>query len=340
MGKILVTGGTGYIGSHTTVELIQAGFKVVIVDNLFNSVIETLDGIKEITGVKPDFEKFDLCDYDRLKEFFKKYPDIDSIVHFAAHKAVGESVRDPLKYYHNNLVSLINLLKIATKKNIKNFVFSSSCTVYGEPEELPVTEETPTKGQASPYGNTKSISEEILRDVAKTHDINVISLRYFNPVGAHDSILIGELPLGKPENLVPYITQTAAGIRKELKIFGNDYDTPDGYNIRDYIHIVDLAKAHVVALKRLLEKKNKLEFEIYNLGTGKGSSTMEVVKTFEKATGQKLNYRIVGRRPGDVVAVYTDASLAEEELGWKAQRTLEDMLKSAWEWEKKYRNIQ
>ena len=339
MYKILVTGGTGYIGSHTAVELINAGFEVLIIDNLSNSVLEVLDGIKKITGVKPEFHKIDLTDTVKTDMFFKTVKDIDSIIHFAAYKAVGESVSSPLKYYENNISSLINVLKNAEKHNIKSFVFSSSCTVYGQPEKLPVTEESPIIKADSPYGNTKQISEEIIFDFVKSvSNFNTICLRYFNPIGAHESAEIGELPIGTPNNLVPFITQTAIGIRKQLSVFGDDYNTPDGTAIRDYIHVVDLAKAHVVALERLLKKNTKDSFEVFNLGTGNGNSVLDVVKTFEKATSVQLNYKISPRREGDIEQVWADTSIANKELGWKTEKSLADALQSAWEWEKKYRN--
>ena len=335
MSKILVTGGTGYIGSHTAVELINEGFEVVIVDNLSNSKIDSLDGIEKITGVRPAFEQIDLRSKHKAGFLFKKYPDIKAIIHFAAYKAVGESVERPLKYYRNNLVSLLNLLELMRQYSIPNMVFSSSCTVYGQPEKLPVNEDAPVQAATSPYGNTKQICEEIIRDtVASTDNIKSIALRYFNPIGAHPSALIGELPVGIPNNLVPFITQTAIGIREQLSIFGDDYNTPDGSCIRDYIHVVDLAKAHVVAVQRLLENKNKSKFEMFNLGTGKGVSVLELVNTFEKVTAVKLNYQIVGRRAGDTEQVWADTAYANGELGWKAQSTLEETLKSAWNWEK------
>ena len=339
-GKILVTGGTGYIGSHTVVELIEQNYEVVIVDDLSNSSIEVLDGIHEITGIKPHFEKFNLMDYDKLDNLFRKYPDIHSIIHFAASKSVGESVEKPLHYYQNNLISLINILRGMTEFSIPNLVFSSSCTVYGEPDELPVDESAPIKKANSPYGNTKQISEEIIQDTVKVNNIvKCISLRYFNPIGAHPTALIGELPLGIPDNLLPFITQTAIGIRDQLRIFGNDYNTPDGTCIRDYIYVVDLAKAHVVSIKRLIEGNNKSNFEVFNLGTGKGVSVMEMVKTFEKVADIKLNYKIVNRRPGDVERVFADTKYANKELGWEAETSLDDTVLSAWKWEKYYRNI-
>lgn len=338
-GRVLVTGGTGYIGSHTVVELINEGFEVVIVDNLSNSSADVLNGIEAITGVTPDFEQFDLCDKDKVDAFFKKYHNIEAIIHFAASKAVGESVEKPLLYYRNNLVSLLNLLDAMKVSSAKSIVFSSSCTVYGQPDILPVTEEAPIKKALSPYGNTKQISEEILQDtIAAEADIKAIALRYFNPIGAHPSAKIGELPLGVPQNLVPFVTQTAIGLRDQLKVFGNDYDTPDGSCIRDYIHVVDLAKAHVIAIKRLLENKNKSNFEVFNLGTGNGVSVLEIINTFEKVTGIKLNYQIVGRRAGDIEKVWADTRFANEVLGWKAQSTLEETILSAWNWEKYIRS--
>jgi len=340
MGKILVTGGTGYIGSHTVVELQTAGYEVIIIDDLSNSGIEVLDSIEKITGKKPEFEQFDLANREKTFDFFMRQPGIEAIIHFAASKAVGESVEKPLHYYRNNLVSLMNLLECQQKFDVPNIVFSSSCTVYGQPEKLPVTEETPRKDAESPYGNTKRVNEDIISDTIKANpQIKGIALRYFNPIGAHPSALIGELPLGVPQNLVPFITQTAAGLRDELKIFGDDYNTPDGSAIRDYINVVDLAKAHVVAIERLLQKKFKNNYEVFNLGTGNGLSVLEIVKGFEKATGVKLNYKIVDRRPGDIEKIWADTTRANEELGWKAEKELEETLLSAWEWEKKIRNI-
>ncbi|MBU8893578.1 MAG: UDP-glucose 4-epimerase GalE [Bacteroidales bacterium] len=336
---ILVTGGTGYIGSHTVVELMNEGFDVVIIDNLSNSEKSVLDGIAEITGRRPYFEQFDICDKEKLDNFFRVYKKLDAIIHFAAFKAVGESIEKPLSYYQNNLVSLMNLLKGMNDYNVPYIVFSSSCTVYGEPDELPVTEQAPIKVANSPYGNTKQISEEIIKDtVDVNHNLKAIALRYFNPIGAHNSALIGELPVGVPDNLVPFITQTAIGIRDELKVFGNDYNTPDGSAIRDYINVVDLAKAHVVSVKRMLEDKCKSNVEFFNLGTGKGSSVLEIINAFEKATGEKLTYKIVDRRVGDVESVYADTKFANEELGWKAETGLEETLLSAWSWEKYIRN--
>jgi UDP-glucose 4-epimerase len=336
--QILVTGGTGYIGSHTVVELMNEGFDVVIVDNLSNSNIGVLDGIEKITGKRPAFEQFDLSDQVKANEFFDKYKNINAIIHFAAFKAVGGSVETPLKYYRNNLVSLINLLEAMGKHHIPNIVFSSSCTVYGQPDVLPVTEQAPIKKALSPYGNTKQICEEIIQDaLVPNKEIKAIALRYFNPIGAHPSALIGELPLGVPANLVPFITQTAIGLRQELKIFGKDYDTPDGSCIRDYINIVDLARAHVVAIRRLVENQNKDNFEVFNIGTGTGYSVFEIVKSFEKVTGEKLNYKVVDRRAGDIEKVWADTTYANKELGWTAVKSLDETLLSAWNWEKNYR---
>ncbi len=337
--KILVTGGTGYIGSHTVVELQQTGFDTIVVDNLSNSRIEVLDGIRQISGIRPEFEKFDLCDRDAVQDFIQRHRDIDGIIHFAAYKAVGESVEQPLKYYRNNLVSLMNLLEVMQIHHLPYIVFSSSCTVYGQPDELPVKENSPVQAASSPYGNTKQICEEILRDtIHANNELKAIALRYFNPIGAHESGLIGELPLGIPNNLVPFITQTAIGIREQLSVFGDDYNTPDGSAIRDFINVVDLARAHVVAVNRLLQQQNKSNYEVFNLGTGHGYSVLETVKTFEEATGQKLNYRIVGRRPGDIEKIWADTSYANEELGWRAEKTLADSLRSAWKWEQYYRS--
>lgn len=339
MKTILVTGGTGYIGSHTVVELQEAGFNVVIIDNLSNSFIEVLDAVEKITGKRPSFENVDLKEKDATLDVFKKYPDIEAIIHFAASKAVGESVDLPLEYYKNNLLSLMHILEAMKEYEVKNLVFSSSCTVYGEPDTLPVNEQSPIKKANSPYGNTKQICEEIMQDYLLPNPwANIISLRYFNPIGAHSSALIGELPIGIPNNLVPFITQTAIGIREELKVFGDDYNTPDGSAVRDYINVVDLAKAHVVAIKRLMESRNKSSFEVFNLGTGKGNSVLEVIKAFEKVSGQPLNYRIVGRREGDVEKVYADTSYANRELGWKAEKDLDETLLSAWKWEQHYRS--
>jgi UDP-glucose 4-epimerase len=337
---ILVTGGTGYIGSHTIVELINEGFETVIIDNLSNSNADVLDGIEKITGVRPLFEQFDLKDQQKLNSFFEKYNHIEAIIHFAASKAVGESVEKPLLYYRNNLVSLMNVLEGMKKYHVKNLVFSSSCTVYGQPEVLPVTECSPIQQAISPYGNTKQICEEIISDTLLVNqELKAISLRYFNPIGAHESALIGELPLGVPANLVPYITQTAAGLREKLSIFGDDYDTPDGTCIRDYIHVVDLAKAHVHAIKRMIGSKEKSNYEIFNIGTGKGLSVMELVNAFQQVNNVKVNYQVVERRVGDITSVYADTSMANNELGWKAESTIEETLKSAWEWEKRLRGI-
>lgn len=334
MNKILVTGGTGYIGSHTVVELHHAGYTPVIIDNLSNSNIQILDQIEKIIGVRPAFHQFDLCDEAAVKAFVQENPDITGIIHFAASKAVGESVEKPLKYYHNNFFSLINLLNVYQGKQI-NFVFSSSCTVYGEPDVLPVTESAPVKKAASPYGNTKQIAEEILEETANAYgNYNVIALRYFNPVGAHASALIGELPIGVPQNLLPFITQTAIGKREKLTVFGGDYDTPDGSCIRDYIHVVDLAKAHVAAI-RLLEKGNPNgKYDVFNVGTGNGYSVLEAIAAFEKASGQKLNYVVGPRRDGDIIKVWGDVTKSSEQLGWKAELGIDEMMASAWAWEK------
>ena len=334
MSKILVTGGTGFIGSHTVVELHNAGYTPVIIDNLSNSNIQILDQIAKITGVRPEFHEFDLCDEAKTQAFVQANPDITGIIHFAASKAVGESVEKPLEYYHNNFFSLINLLNAYRGRPI-NFVFSSSCTVYGEPDTLPVTEAAPVKQAASPYGNTKQISEEILAEVSAAYgNYNTIALRYFNPVGAHSSALIGELPIGVPQNLLPFITQTAIGKREKLTVFGGDYDTPDGSCIRDYIHVVDLAKAHVAAI-RLLEKGNPNgNYDVFNVGTGKGYSVLEAIAAFEKASGQKLNYVIGPRREGDIIRVWGDVTKSTAQLGWKAELGIDEMMASAWAWEK------
>lgn len=332
--KILVTGGAGYIGSHTVVELQKQGHDVVIVDNLSNSSAAVIDNIVKISGIKPAFEQFDLIDQALTADFFSRHSNIDGIIHFAAFKAVGESVEKPLKYYRNNLQSLMNILEGMKANNIPHLVFSSSCTVYGQPDELPVSETSPVKEAFSPYGNTKQISEAIIRDsVAAYPGIHAIALRYFNPIGAHESALIGELPLGVPNNLMPFITQTAIGIRQELRVFGSDYNTPDGTAIRDYIHVVDLAQAHVVAVDRMIHGKVKANFEVFNLGTGNGLSVLEVINSFERSTGRKLNYRLVDRRPGDVEKVWADTTFANEELGWKAKKTVDEMTLSAWRWE-------
>ena len=336
---ILVTGGTGFIGSHTTVELQQAGYKVVIIDNLSNSKKEVVDGIEKITGVRPAFEQVDCCDLKALEGVFEKYPDIEGIIHFAASKAVGESVEKPLLYYRNNINSLINLLELMPKHHVKGIIFSSSCTVYGQPSEenLPVTEKAPIQKALSPYGNTKQINEEIIQDfIHSGADIKSIILRYFNPIGAHPSALIGELPNGVPMNLIPFVTQTAIGIRKELKIFGHDYNTPDGTCIRDYIYVVDLAKAHVAAMARVLDQETD-RVEVFNIGTGRGLSTLEVVEGFEKATGVKLNWTYAPRREGDIEKVWGNVDKANKVLGWKADTPVEDVLASAWKWQKKLR---
>ena len=331
---ILVTGGAGYIGSHTVVTLIQAGYSVVIIDDLSNSRPEILGGIEQITGIRPELASFDLCDAVALQEFFQQHPGIEAVIHFAASKAVGESVADPLKYYRNNLYSLINLLGQMKAHGVANLIFSSSCTVYGQPEQLPVTEATPVKPAESPYGNTKQIAEEIISDTVRAEEtLQAISLRYFNPVGAHASGLLGELPLGTPANLVPFITQTAAGMREKLRVFGNDYNTADGSCVRDYIHVVDLAEAHLAALRRLLEGKNEDRYECFNVGTGQGQSVLEVIKAFERVNGVKLNYEIAPRRPGDIEQIYADTTLANQALGWRAERSLEDMMQSAWQWQ-------
>lgn len=337
---ILVTGGTGFIGSHTTVELQQAGYNVVIVDNLSNSKIEVLDGIEKITGVRPHFEQIDLCNFEDTEAVFKKYNDIAGIIHFAASKAVGESVEKPLLYYRNNITSLLNLLELMPKYQVKGIIFSSSCTVYGQPtaENLPVTEEAPIQKALSPYGNTKQINEEIIQDyIHSGAKLKSIILRYFNPIGAHPSANIGELPNGVPNNLIPYVTQTAMGIRKELTIFGNDYDTPDGTCIRDYIYVVDLAKAHVAAMKRVLEKETS-PLEIFNIGTGHGESTLEIVKGFEKATGVKLNWKYGPRREGDIEKVWGNVDKANKVLEWKADTPIEEVLASAWKWQERLRD--
>jgi UDP-glucose 4-epimerase len=336
--RIIVTGGTGYIGSHTAVELIEDGFDVILIDNLYNSEAAVADRIGEITGTKPSLEVFDICDRKKLSDFFKRNKNISAIIHFAAYKAVGESVNKPLEYYRNNLVSLVNLLEGMKEFNIPSMVFSSSCTVYGQPEKLPVTEDAPIQPAISPYGNTKQIGEEIIRDtVAANKNIKAISLRYFNPIGAHRSALIGELPRGVPENLVPYITQTAMGLRDELRVFGNDYNTPDGTCIRDYLHVVDLAKAHVIAVKRLMENRNKHNYEVFNLGTGKGVSVLEAIKSFELVSGIKIKFKITGRRAGDIEKIWADPSFANRELGWKTMSSLDDAMKTAWEWGKNIR---
>jgi UDP-glucose 4-epimerase len=335
--KILVTGGLGFIGSHTVVELQNEGFEVVVVDNLSNTSLNVLDGIQNITGKIPAFEKLDLREKDKVQDFFKRHHDISGVIHFAASKAVGESVENPLLYYENNISALIYLLQELQQKPQANFIFSSSCTVYGQAETMPITENASIQTAMSPYGNTKQIGEEIITDTAKVTNINAILLRYFNPIGAHPSTEIGELPIGVPQNLVPFITQTGFGLRKELAVYGDDYPTPDGTAVRDYIHVVDLAKAHVIALQRLLNKKNTAKVETFNLGTGTGSSVLEVIHTFEKVSGKKLPYKIVGRREGDITSAYANTDKANTVLGWKAQSTLEEAMASAWKWEQKIR---
>lgn len=336
---ILVTGGTGFIGSHTTVELQQAGYRVVIIDNLSNSKAEVIDGIEKITGTRPDFEQADCCDKQALEAIFAKYKDISGIIHFAASKAVGESVEKPLPYYRNNIGSLLNLLELMPKYDVRGIIFSSSCTVYGQPtpEHLPVTEDAPIQQALSPYGNTKQINEEIIYDyIHSGAPVKAIILRYFNPIGAHPSAYIGELPNGTPNNLIPFVTQTAMGIRKQLRVFGNDYNTPDGTCIRDYIYIVDLAKAHVKAMERVLNQQTNA-IEYFNIGTGKGVSTLEVIKAFEKATGVKLNWTFAPRREGDIEKVWANPEKANRVLGWKAETNLEDTLASAWKWQQRLR---
>lgn len=337
-GKILVTGGSGFIGSHTSVELIQQGYEVVIIDNLSNSEAFIIDRIEQITGIRPKFYQFDILDLGRLDGFFLENNDIAGVIHFAAAKAVGESVQIPLHYYRNNLLTMVNLLEVMVKYKIVNFVFSSSCTVYGQPDELPVTENAKVKPAVSPYGYTKQVNENILKDLIRSGaNIKGIALRYFNPIGAHHSGLIGELPRGVPSNLMPFITQTAYGIREQLKVFGADYNTLDGSCIRDYIHVVDLAKAHIVAIERLIHGKNLNDYEMFNIGTGSGFSVFEVIKSFEKITGQKLNYKVVARRGGDIEKIWADTSKANNVLGWKAEKNLDEMTLSAWQWEQKYR---
>jgi UDP-glucose 4-epimerase len=334
MKKILVTGGLGFIGSHTVVELQNEGFEVVIIDNLSNSTIEVLDNITSITHKKPAYFNIDLKDKSAVKNFFKTNK-VDGVIHFAALKAVGESVQMPLEYYENNIGSLVYILQEMKANNLTNFIFSSSCTVYGQADELPITENAPIKPAESPYGNTKQIGEEIIKDATKISSLKAIALRYFNPIGAHESAKIGELPIGIPQNLIPFVVQTAAGIRKELSVFGSDYNTPDGTAVRDYIHVVDLAKAHIVALKRLLNNQNKAQYEVFNLGTGQGNSVLEVIQSFEKVSGKKVNYKLVGRREGDITAAYADTTFANNELGWKTELTLDQALLSAWKWQVK-----
>ena len=337
--KILVTGGLGFIGSHTVVELQNEGFEVVIIDNCSNSSVDVLKGIESITNKLPLFEKLDLRIKEDVQDFFKRHTNIEGVIHFAASKAVGESVENPLLYYENNIATLVYILQELSKKKNANFIFSSSCTVYGQADQLPITEDAPVKPAESPYGNTKQIGEEIIQDTCKvTPQLKAISLRYFNPIGAHATANIGELPLGVPQNLVPYITQTGIGLREQLSVFGDDYPTEDGTAIRDYIHVVDLAKAHVVALQRLISHKNANNYEVFNVGTGKGSSVLEVIKAFEKVAEQSLNYKVVGRREGDITAAYADTKKANNTLGWKAESSLEEALDSAWKWENKVRN--
>lgn len=336
--KILVTGGTGYIGSHTVVELQNAGYEVVIVDNLSNSNADVLEGITKISGIRPKFEKIDCNDLPALTALFKKHRHIDGIIHFAASKAVGESVQKPLMYYKNNIVSLINLLELMPQFDVSGIVFSSSCTVYGEPDGNPIDENAPIKPATSPYGNTKQINEEIIQDYVHSGvPIKSIILRYFNPIGSHPTAEIGELPIGVPQNLVPYITQTGMKVRKQLSVFGDDYDTPDGSCIRDFINVVDLAKAHVIAVERMLENKSKEKVEIFNLGTGNGVSVLELINIFEKVSGEKLNYKIVGRREGDIEKIWANPDRANNVLGWKAQESIEDTMASAWKWQQKIR---
>ncbi|WP_350291507.1 UDP-glucose 4-epimerase GalE [uncultured Croceitalea sp.] len=339
--KVLVTGGLGFIGSHTVVALQNDGFEVVIIDNLSNSSEDVLDGIAKITGEKPLFENIDLRDKSSVISFFKRHPDIEGVIHFAAYKAVGESVTDPLAYYENNIGTLVYLLQELQDKKRTNFIFSSSCTVYGQADEMPITENAPVKPAESPYGNTKQVGEEIIKDTCKVKEgLNAISLRYFNPMGAHPSAEIGELPIGVPQNLVPFITQTGVGLRESLSVFGHDYPTADGTCIRDYIHVMDLAKAHVMALKRLLSGENNKNYEVYNLGTGKGSSVLEVIQSYERVSGKKLNYKMVDRRLGDVITAYASTNKANKILGWQAETTLDQAMKSAWDWECKIRNYQ
>ncbi len=336
--KILVTGGLGFIGSHTVVELQNQGFEVIVIDNLSNTSLNVLDGIAAITGINTAFEKLDLRDKEKVQDFFKRHRDISGVIHFAASKAVGESVENPLLYYENNINTLVYVLQELQQKPEASFIFSSSCTVYGQAEKMPITEDASIQIAMSPYGNTKQIGEEIIIDTAKVTHINAILLRYFNPIGAHPSAEIGELPIGVPQNLVPFITQTGIGLRQELSVYGGDYPTPDGTAVRDYIHVVDLAKAHVIALKRLLDKKNLAKVETFNLGTGTGSSVLEVIHAFEKVSGQKLPYKIVARREGDITSAYANTDKANNILGWKAESTLEEAMESAWKWEQKIRN--
>lgn len=335
--RILVTGGAGYIGSHTAVELQNAGYEVIIIDNLSNSTADSIDGIERITGIRPIFEKLDCNDFAGLDALFQKYEGIEGIIHFAASKAVGESVQKPILYYRNNLNSLINLLDLMPKHRVKGIVFSSSCTVYGEPDKNPIDETAPIKPATSPYGNTKQINEEIIQDyIHSGADIKSIILRYFNPIGSHPSSEIGELPNGVPQNLIPFITQTAIGVRKELSVFGNDYNTPDGSCIRDFINVVDLAKAHVIAIDRMLNKPTD-KIEIFNLGTGVGLSVLQLINIFEKVSGEKLNYKIVGRRAGDIEKIWAEPSKANNVLGWTAKESIEETMLSAWKWQLKLR---
>lgn len=336
--KVLVTGGLGYIGSHTVVELQNEGFKVIVIDDLSNSSKDVLDGIKAITNTTPKFEEIDLKEKLKVQDFFNRHQDIDGVIHFAASKAVGESVTKPLMYYENNISTLVYVLQEMKKLNKQNFIFSSSCTVYGQADDLPINEDAPIKPAESPYGNTKQIGEEIINDVCKVSALKAVALRYFNPIGAHASSQIGELPIGVPQNLVPFITQSAIGLRGELQVFGDDYPTPDGTCIRDYIHVVDLAKAHVIALRRLLEDKNEGNYETFNIGTGTGTSVLEVINSFEKISNQKLEYKIANRRSGDVISAYADTFKANKVLGWKAELTLDDAMRSAWRWEQNIRN--
>ncbi|MEA1784530.1 UDP-glucose 4-epimerase GalE [Arenibacter sp. GZD96] len=337
--KIVVTGGLGFIGSHTVVELQNQGFEVVIIDDLSNSSEKVLEGIEAITSKRPVFEQLDLREKSKVQNFFNRHKDIEGVIHFAASKAVGESVEKPLLYYENNIGTLVYVLQELAVKKQARFIFSSSCTVYGQADTMPITENAPIKPAESPYGNTKQIGEEIIRDSCKVMPgLQAIALRYFNPMGAHPSAKIGELPIGIPQNLVPFITQTGIGVRQELSVFGDDYPTADGTCIRDYIHVVDLAKAHVVAMQRLLQGKNKTNYEVFNIGTGKGSSVLEVIQSFERVSGKKLNYKVVARRPGDVISAYADTTKANTILGWKAQSTLDEAMKSAWDWEQKIRN--
>ena len=332
--RVLVTGGLGFIGSHTVVALQNEGFEVIIIDNLSNSSIDVLGGITQITGKTPEFENIDLREKSAVRNFFEKYPDIENVIHFAASKAVGESVTNPLSYYENNISTLVYLLQELNKKENSRFIFSSSCTVYGQADELPITEDAPVKKAESPYGNTKQIGEEILQDTCKVNsEFKAISLRYFNPIGAHPTAEIGELPIGTPQNLIPFITQTAVGKREELSVFGDDYPTKDGTAVRDYIHVMDLAEAHVHALQRLMHGNEKQNYEVFNLGTGKGNSVLEVINSFEKVSGKKLPYKIVGRREGDITAAYADTVKANKELNWRAERNLDEALKSAWKWQ-------